>query len=95
MSSLDIKLERAGRSLAVLAAVDSLTQQTGYSPSVREVGKVAGVSSSSTAHDHLQRLQELGLVAFCPKMARTLRLTEAGRQALSGEGDNGYQDRVG
>ena len=36
--------------------------QQGYAPSVREICEAVGLKSPSTAHFHLKRLQEQGLI---------------------------------
>lgn len=72
------------RTRQVLAAIDALTRQLGYSPTVREIGNAVGLASTSTVHGHIDRLQRLGLIAH-EGLPRTLRLTEAGRRALEQE----------
>lgn len=37
-------------------------QKKGYPPSVREIGEAVGLSSSSTVHAHLEKLQQLGYI---------------------------------
>lgn len=68
----------------VLAAIDTLRRQLGYSPTVREIGQAVGLASSSTVHRYIDTLHQLGLVEH-KGLPRTLRLTEAGRRELEEE----------
>jgi|SRR5690554_2581425 len=49
-------------------------QKKGYPPSVREIGEAVGLSSSSTVHAHLEKLQELGYVRRDPTKPRALEV---------------------
>ena len=40
----------------------SFTEQNGYPPSVREIGKAVGLKSPSTVHFHLKRLEAAGYI---------------------------------
>jgi repressor LexA len=52
------------------------------SPTVREVGEAAGLSSSQPAYKHLKRLEEAGYVERQgARRARGIRLTEKGWEA--------------
>lgn len=47
----------------ILAFIERFQEENGYAPSVREIGSAVGLSSTSTVHSHLQKLQEQGLIA--------------------------------
>src|SRR5690606_7993090 len=49
-------------------------QQRGYSPSVREMGQTVGLSSSSTVHGHLGKLEEKGYIRRDPKKPRAITI---------------------
>ncbi|HEY8344534.1 MAG TPA: transcriptional repressor LexA [Bacillota bacterium] len=49
-------------------------QKKGYPPSVREIGEAVGLSSSSTVHAHLEKLQELGYIRRDPTKPRTIEV---------------------
>ncbi|MGE5561280.1 MAG: transcriptional repressor LexA [Chloroflexota bacterium] len=46
----------------------------GYPPSVREIGEAIGLSSSSTVHGHLARLEEKGLIRRDPTKPRAIEV---------------------
>lgn len=46
----------------VLDFIKSEIQEKGYPPSVREIGAALGISSTSTVHGHLRRLEKKGLL---------------------------------
>ncbi|MGI6834813.1 hypothetical protein RY280_16470 [Bacillus paralicheniformis] len=50
------------RTEQILEAIDELTKEKGFPPSVREIGERVGLKSSSTAKGHLDRLRKKGLV---------------------------------
>jgi len=47
-----------------------------YSPTVREIAVGVGLSSSSTVHQHLIKLEELGFIERKPNSPRCIVLTE-------------------
>jgi len=49
-------------------------QSKGYPPSVREIGEAVGLSSSSTVHAHLAKLEELGYLRRDPTKPRALEV---------------------
>lgn len=46
----------------------------GYPPSVREIGEAIGLSSSSTVHGHLARLEEKGYIRRNPAKPRAIEV---------------------
>lgn len=58
----------------VLLAIAVYIRQHGFSPSLREICTLADVSSTSMAALHLERLRDAGLIAFEPRIARSIRL---------------------
>jgi len=48
----------------------------GYPPSVREIGEAVGLSSSSTVHSHLSKLEELGYIRRDPTKPRAIDVLE-------------------
>lgn len=49
-------------------------ERKGYPPSVREIGEAVGLSSSSTVHAHLEKLQELGYIRRDPTKPRAIEV---------------------
>ncbi|MFC6275631.1 LexA family protein [Levilactobacillus tangyuanensis] len=68
--------------IAVLAAVDRLIREHGYSPSVREIGELAGYTSSSMIYDRITALYEADCITYMPMQTRTIRVTSKGKRVL-------------
>jgi repressor LexA len=49
-------------------------QEKGYPPSVREIGEAVGLSSSSTVHAHLAKLEQLGYIRRDPTKPRAIEV---------------------
>nr|WP_218039458.1 transcriptional repressor LexA [Dendrosporobacter quercicolus] len=50
------------RQKQILAYIKDTLRIKGYPPSVREIGEAVGLSSSSTVHGHLAKLETLGFI---------------------------------
>ncbi len=61
------------RQQRILRAINELTAERGYPPSVREIGERVGLSSSSTIHAHLKALEKRGLISRDPTKPRAMR----------------------
>lgn len=72
------------RQLEVLLLVRDLTDWRGYPPSYRDLADALRVASSNTVAEHVRALVARGLLESTPKVARSLRLTAAGRAVLRG-----------
>jgi Mn-dependent DtxR family transcriptional regulator len=66
----------------VLVIVDTLTRANGYAPTYRDIADCLGVRSVYTAWGHIEALTRKGLVTHRRRVARSLRLTDAGRAVL-------------
>jgi repressor LexA len=60
----------------VLAFVEQSTAQNGHPPTMKEVSRHFGWSSTSTAQQHLGALQKKGRLDRIPKSPRSLRVTK-------------------
>ncbi|NLW48530.1 MAG: transcriptional repressor LexA [Firmicutes bacterium] len=49
-------------------------QKKGYPPSVREIGEAVGLSSSSSVHAHLEKLEEMGYLRREPTKPRAIEV---------------------
>ncbi len=59
----------------------------GYPPTVREIGKAVGLTSSSTVHAHLANLEKIGLLKRDPTKPRAMELLiDKARKALGPSG---------
>ena len=59
---------------AVLDVIRDHTAANGYPPTVREIGTVLGLASSSTVHSHIAALERAGYVERDPSKPRALKL---------------------
>ncbi len=67
------------RQRSILEVIRRFTADRGYPPSVREIGELVGLSSSSTIHAHLVALERRGLISRDPTKPRAMRSSESGR----------------
>ena len=59
----------------------------GYPPTVREIGKAVGLTSSSTVHAHLANLERVGLLRRDPTKPRAIELlVDRAKRAMRGPG---------
>ncbi len=56
--------------------------EKGYPPTVREIGEAVNLSSTSTVHGHIARLQKKGYIVKDPSKPRALEVTPAGMDLL-------------
>ncbi|MBO5349496.1 MAG: transcriptional repressor LexA [Clostridia bacterium] len=69
------KSEELGkREKDILNFIEQQIKQNGYPPSVREIGKSVGLSSTATVHGYLTKLEEKGYIKKENQKGRTLRL---------------------
>lgn len=66
-----------------LKFVVEFTKQRGYPPSVREIGRHVGVSSSSTIHKFIRKCVEDGYVEIDEKVSRSIRVSKSGKKLIS------------
>ncbi|WP_026962444.1 transcriptional repressor LexA [Alicyclobacillus herbarius] len=64
------------RQQAILDFIRKNIREKGYPPSVREIGEAVGLTSSSTVHGHLTRLQAKGFLRRDPTKPRAIELLE-------------------
>lgn len=68
--------ELTPRQRQILEFIKREVQQRGYPPSVREIGQAVGLSSSSTVHGHLNKLEEKGYIRRDPTKPRAIEVLE-------------------
>ena len=66
------------REKAILKFIEKKIVEDGYPPSVREIGKAVGLSSTATVHGYLAKLREKGYIKKEDKKGRTLKLLKGG-----------------
>ena len=80
--------ELSPRQKQILRFITKEIKENGYAPSVREIGKAVGLSSTATVHCHLKRLEQLRYISKQNQKGRTLRV-------LKGEDDLYDPRRIG
>jgi repressor LexA len=65
-------IELTARQQMILDCIKDKIRQDGYPPSVREIGKIVGLKSSSTVHAHLIQLEEKGMLKRDPSKPRAI-----------------------
>ena len=66
--------ELTTRQKQILRFITKEIKNNGYAPSVREIGKAVGLSSTATVHCYLKKLEELGYIKKETQKGRTLRI---------------------
>lgn len=64
------------RQRQVLQFIKDEIRSKGYPPSVREIGEAIGLSSSSTVHGHMARLEEKGFIRRDPTKPRAIEVLD-------------------
>jgi len=72
-------VELSPRQREILEFVNTHVDEQGYPPTVREIGQAVGLTSPSTVHAHLARLESSGLIRRDPTKPRALEVIEGGR----------------
>ncbi|MFR8103768.1 MAG: transcriptional repressor LexA [Clostridia bacterium] len=66
------------RERAILKYIEKQINNNGYPPSVREIGKAVGLSSTATVHGYLGKLEAKGYIKKESQKGRTLKLLKGG-----------------
>lgn len=61
----------------ILEFIKKESKKNGFPPTVREIGKAVGLSSSSTVQSYINKLVEMGLVKKSNSKTRTISVTES------------------
>jgi repressor LexA len=72
----------ADRKLKILHHIAGTLRARGYPPSVREIARAVGLSSTSAVHHHLQLLEKEGYLERGAAQSRALRLTPTAALSL-------------
>jgi len=67
----------------ILAFIKKAISDRGIPPSIKEIGKAVGLSSSSSVHHQLNNLEKLGLIRRDRTMSRSIEIT--GKETASPE----------
>jgi len=75
----------------ILEFINKKIREEGYPPSVREIAKAVGLSSSATVHSHLKKLEGLGYIkrdASKPRALSVISSTEEDLEDMSRSANN-------
>ena len=64
------------KQMQIYKFIKSYINEKSYPPSVREICAAVGLSSTSTVHGHLERLEKKGLIKRDPTKPRTIEVVE-------------------
>lgn len=70
------------RQVEILKFIYQQVEKRGYPPTVREIGEAVSLSSTSTVHGHLSRLEKNGYLFKDPSKPRAIELTAAGLEKI-------------
>ena len=70
------------RQIEILKFIHTRVAEKGYPPTVREIGEAVQLSSTSTVHGHLSRLEKKGLILRDPTKPRAIELTSSGLEKI-------------
>jgi repressor LexA len=80
---VDLKLTK--RQQEIFDFIKRYSSEHGYPPTVRDIGKAIGLTSSSTVHAHLSNLEKLGMLRRDPTKPRALELLgQAAKKVVPG-----------
>jgi repressor LexA len=82
-----VELNLTKRQQEIFDYVREYAGQHGYPPTVRDIGKAIGLTSSSTVHTHLANLEKLGLLKRDPTKPRAIEvLVDRAKAVVSQQG---------
>lgn len=69
----------SNKRMEILKFLRDFVEENGYAPSVREIMRAVGLSSTATVHYHLSALQDMGALTVDGSKSRAITLTEPQR----------------
>jgi repressor LexA len=82
-----VEMNLTKRQQEIFDYVKQYVSDHGYPPTVRDIGKAIGLTSSSTVHAHLANLEKLGLLRRDPTKPRAIEvLKDKARQVVTPPG---------
>jgi repressor LexA len=80
-----VELNLTKRQKEIFEFIKRYSDRHGYPPTVRDIGKAIGLTSSSTVHAHLSNLEKVGLLRRDPSKPRAIEvLVDKAKSALPG-----------
>lgn len=91
---MDLNLTK--RQQEIFDFIKRYSAKHGYPPTVRDIGKAIGLTSSSTVHAHLANLERVGLLRRDPSKPRAIELmVDRAKRAVGADGEGGGLPLVG
>jgi repressor LexA len=82
-----VDLNLTKRQQEIFEFIKTYSSSHGYPPTVRDIGKAIGLTSSSTVHTHLANLEKIGILRRDPSKPRALELlVDQARKAVGPSG---------
>jgi repressor LexA len=82
-----VDLDLTKRQREIFDFIKRYSAKHGYPPTVRDIGKAIGLTSSSTVHAHLANLEKIGLLRRDPTKPRAIELlVDRARRAVAPSG---------
>jgi repressor LexA len=81
-----VELSLTKRQQEIFDFIKRYSARHGYPPTVRDIGKAIGLTSSSTVHAHLANLEKLGLLRRDPTKPRAMEILEKAKRAVMPSG---------
>ncbi|MDO4432160.1 MAG: transcriptional repressor LexA [Aerococcaceae bacterium] len=72
----------SNKQLNILKCIHESLEAHGYPPTVREIGAASGLSSTSTVHGHLERLEKAGYISRDSSKTRAIELSQSALDLL-------------
>lgn len=73
---------KGAKQFEILQYIYEQVNKRGYPPTVREIGTATDLSSTSTVHGHLARLEKNGFIQRDPSKPRAIEFTKEGLEKL-------------
>ena len=90
-----VELSLTKRQREIFDYIKRYSGEHGYPPTVRDIGKAIGLTSSSTVHAHLANLEKLGVLRRDPTKPRALELLGDAARKVAGVASPGGLPLVG
>jgi repressor LexA len=81
-----VELNLTKRQREIFDFIKRYSEKHGYPPTVRDIGKAIGLTSSSTVHAHLANLEKVGLLRRDPSKPRAIEVLVGKAKQVVGQG---------
>ena len=77
-----VELSLTKRQQEIFDFIKRYSAKHGYPPTVRDIGKAIGLTSSSTVHAHLANLEKVGVLRRDPTKPRAMEILDKAKKAV-------------